>query len=92
MIQPWLEEAQTVGIAAIHLAGGEVREVMKGAGPPEADPAEIRLALRVAEWLAARFGQVPARLRVDTLLTAQGPVLIEVDVLDPGPPGTPIPD
>lgn len=52
--------------------------------PGEADPAEIELGHRTVEWIAGKFGRVPLYLRVDTLLTEQGPVLMEVEAIEPG--------
>ena len=49
----------------------------------EADRGEVELALSTVAWLARRFGQVPLFARVDTLLTEQGPVLMEVEATEP---------
>lgn len=52
--------------------------------PGEADPGEIGLGRRTVEWIAGKFGRAPLYLRVDTLLTEQGPVLMEVEAIEPG--------
>lgn len=52
--------------------------------PGEADPAEVELGRRTAEWITGKFGRIPLYLRVDTLLTEQGPVLMEVEAIEPG--------
>lgn len=49
----------------------------------EADPSEIELALATVGWLAERFGELPLFARIDTLLTSQGPVLMEVEATEP---------
>lgn len=51
--------------------------------PGQADPAEIDLALKTVAWLARRFECLPLFARIDTLLTAQGPVLMEVEATEP---------
>jgi len=48
------------------------------------DPAETAVANRTVEWITRKFGRTPLYLRVDTLLTAQGPVLMEVEAIEPG--------
>ncbi len=49
----------------------------------QADPSEVDLALKTVAWLAQRFECLPLFARIDTLLTAQGPVLMEVEATEP---------
>jgi len=51
--------------------------------PGEAEPAEIELGGRTVEWVAGRFGGTPLYLRVDTLMTRQGPVIMEIEAIEP---------
>lgn len=67
--------------------GPEPRSVINDetlARPGEADPAEIGLGLRTAEWLTGKFGRTPLYLRIDTLMTRQGPVIMEVKAIEAG--------
>lgn len=73
------------GPRALAETAGTPPENAADAGPPpsgEAHPAEIELGRRVAEWITGKFGRVPLHLRIDTLLTGQGPVVMEVNAIE----------
>lgn len=86
MVQPWLDETETVGETGLIFFGGRFAYALKNETmlpPDEADPAEVGLGLRTVEWLTGKFGRPPLHLRVNTLMTRQGPLIMEVEAIEP---------
>lgn len=73
----------------------EVAPAVTGGGPAHAmlnpdlvaattpDPAQLDLAERVRDVLVAQFGSMPLVLRVDLLDSPAGPVVLEVEAIEP---------
>lgn len=94
MVQPYLEQVDTEGETAVLVFGGQVSHAARksavltpgGGVPPlgswtmserEPTPEQVALAVRVTE------GRDLVYARVDLLPTADGPVLVELEVTEP---------
>jgi glutathione synthase/RimK-type ligase-like ATP-grasp enzyme len=68
--------------AAAHPVAGEHLYVEERITPASAAPAELAVGERAVEFVVRRFG-VPLYARVDLLPSADGPVVVELEVTEP---------